>query len=135
MSSISPEDLAGILLKNEFVVLTGAGISISSGMKPFRVNGKSQYKSSLTATQFFTNGDSMQIFNHAATMIEEMQTAKPSKFHLFLRYFLKTGNLVRHYTMNVDCLENYVRTRTDRGKYVSLDEVTVRLHGDLLKAR
>ncbi|KAI8892479.1 hypothetical protein BC833DRAFT_545561, partial [Globomyces pollinis-pini] len=77
----------------------------------------------------------MKIFNHAAEMVHHSRMAKPSKFHLFLRHFLKSGNLIRHYTMNVDCLENYVRTRADNGMYRSLDQVTVRLHGEILKAR
>ncbi|KAJ2990812.1 hypothetical protein HDV02_004136, partial [Globomyces sp. JEL0801] len=42
--------------------------------------------------------------------------------------------LIRNYSMNIDCLENEVRTRGLDGFYTDLASHTVRLHGEILKA-
>ncbi|KAI8891552.1 DHS-like NAD/FAD-binding domain-containing protein, partial [Globomyces pollinis-pini] len=122
------------LKDHRFVMLTGAGISVSAGLQPFRVNNKSLNKASLSALEFKEHGNPMKVFNHVARMVDDAMKAKPSKFHLFLKYFIKRKQLIRNYSMNIDCLENEVRTRGLDGFYTDLASHTVRLHGEILKA-
>lgn len=46
--------------------------------------------------------------------------ARPTKFHMFMDQFAQRGCLLRHYTQNIDCVEQQLP---------SLDETTLRVHG------
>ncbi|KAI8893566.1 DHS-like NAD/FAD-binding domain-containing protein [Globomyces pollinis-pini] len=105
--------LAEWLKNDKLVLLTGAGISVSAGLQPFRVNNRSLNKGNLSALEFYSNGDPMRVFNHVAKMSKQ---------------------LIRNYSMNIDCLENEVRTRSLDGFYTDLSSLTIRLHGEVLKA-
>ncbi|KAI8891683.1 DHS-like NAD/FAD-binding domain-containing protein [Globomyces pollinis-pini] len=131
MSELTTKELADLISSSQFVVLTGAGISISAGLKPFRINNKSLNKDKLSSVELQESGNPMKLFNFVAQIAEEARNAKPSKFHFFLKHFALHKQLIRHYTMNVDCLENQVKTRID-GKYTSLKNFTIRLHGEIL---
>ncbi|KAJ2989412.1 hypothetical protein HDV02_005011 [Globomyces sp. JEL0801] len=133
MSAVSIKELSEILSYSQFVVLSGAGISVSAGLNPFRVQKRTLNKDKLTSLEFSQSGDPMKLFNFAAEMCETVKKAKPTKFHLLLKYFLLHKKLIRHYTMNVDCLENQVFTRID-GSYISLQKSTIRLHGEILSS-
>ena len=91
------------------IFLVGAGISISSGMPPFKGPGSvsEMWGSDVLNAQFtFGNPHYIREYNN---MIRELSRkcsqADPSAFHLLLSRLARQGNLVRLYSQNIDTLE------------------------------
>jgi NAD-dependent histone deacetylase SIR2 len=100
------------------VVVTGAGISVASGIPDFRSsnglfqglkattspgsNGKALFDSSV-----YSDGESTAKFHAMINQLYEMtQNSKPTPFHKLINTVSKESRLLRHYTQNIDCLES-----------------------------
>ncbi|KAF9168974.1 hypothetical protein BGX21_000769 [Mortierella sp. AD011] len=141
-----------VMLKaKKTIVVTGAGISCSSGIPDFRsADGlynlvKKQYpKTVLKGKDLFD----ANLFRDCATtavfytFISELHAqtlkAKPSPTHHFIKMLSERGKLLRCYTQNIDCLEEELGMETnlvcEKGK-VKKDVNVVQLHGSLRKLK
>ncbi|KAL7421818.1 NAD-dependent deacetylase hst3 [Cryptotrichosporon argae] len=132
------------------VVVSGAGISCSSGIPDFRsadglyalvkarypnafVTGKDLFSSGL-----FQNPETTSLFY---TFIAELslacQRAQPTRTHHFIARLESKGKLLRSYTQNVDGLERRLGLESGgRGKGLKKNGTrNVELHGDLGRVR
>ncbi|CDK27762.1 unnamed protein product [Kuraishia capsulata CBS 1993] len=99
------------------VVVSGAGISVGSGIPDFRsANGLFQGLSSqagpggsgkqLFDYNVFRSEESTQKFHKMIQRLFQMsREAEPSKFHRYIDKVSGSDRLVRLYTQNIDCLE------------------------------
>ncbi|KAF9199152.1 hypothetical protein BGZ49_010768 [Haplosporangium sp. Z 27] len=146
------EMVTDVMLKaKKTIVVTGAGISCSSGIPDFRsADGlynlvKKQYpKTVLKGKDLFD----ANLFRDCATtavfytFISELHAqtlkAKPSPTHHFIKMLSEKGKLLRCYTQNIDCLEEELGMDTslvcEKGK-VKKDVNVVQLHGSLRKLK
>ncbi|KAG0212668.1 hypothetical protein BGX28_005864 [Mortierella sp. GBA30] len=133
------------------LVVTGAGISCSSGIPDFRsADGlynlvKKQYPKTvlkgkdLFDANLFRDCTTTAVFY---TFISELHAqtlkAKPSPTHHFIKMLSEKGKLLRCYTQNIDCLEEELGMETslvcEKGK-VKKDVNVVQLHGSLRKLK
>ncbi|KAF9215443.1 hypothetical protein BGZ59_001383 [Podila verticillata] len=133
------------------IVVTGAGISCSSGIPDFRsADGlynlvKKQYPKTvlkgkdLFDANLFRDCTTTAVFY---TFISELHAqtlkAKPSPTHHFIKMLSEKGKLLRCYTQNIDCLEEELGMETslvcEKGK-VKKDVNVVQLHGSLRKLK
>ncbi|KAI1320484.1 hypothetical protein EDD11_000869 [Mortierella claussenii] len=141
-----------VMLKaRKTIVVTGAGISCSSGIPDFRsADGlynlvKKQYPKTvlkgkdLFDANLFRDCTTTAVFY---TFISELHAqtikAKPSPTHHFIKLLSEKGKLLRCYTQNIDCLEEELGMETslvcDKGK-VKKDVNVVQLHGSLRKLK
>ncbi|EIW70370.1 hypothetical protein TREMEDRAFT_16281, partial [Tremella mesenterica DSM 1558] len=160
LSSTSHEDFSGrralsdvslsVIKARRIVVVSGAGISCSSGIPDFRspqglyslvkakypdqvVSGKELFSSSL-----FLNPSTSSIFyTFIAELSLQCQAAQPTKTHHFIARLETKGKLLRSYTQNVDGLERRLGLESGgRGKGLKKKETkNVELHGDLGRVR
>ncbi|BEJ13029.1 hypothetical protein CspHIS471_0302030 [Cutaneotrichosporon sp. HIS471] len=132
------------------VVVSGAGISCSSGIPDFRSgNGlyslvKTRYPESfVTGKDLFSSGlfstpETTSIFY---TFIAELslacQAAEPTRTHHFIRRLEAKGKLLRSYTQNVDGFERRLGLESGgRGTGLKKNGTrNVELHGDLGRVR
>ncbi|KAF9582536.1 hypothetical protein BGW38_000087 [Lunasporangiospora selenospora] len=146
------QTVTDVMLKaKKTIVVTGAGISCSSGIPDFRsADGlynlvKKQYPKvvlkgkDLFDANLFRDCTSTAVFY---TFISELHAqtikAKPSPTHHFIKMLSERGKLLRCYTQNIDCLEEEVGMETnlvcENGK-VKKDVRVVQLHGSLRKLK
>ncbi|KAK4686726.1 hypothetical protein P7C73_g3393, partial [Tremellales sp. Uapishka_1] len=160
LSSHAPEDFSArrqlsdvslaIAKAKKIVVVSGAGISCSSGIPDFRsADGlyslvKARYPSSfvtgkdLFSSQLFLNPSTSAIFY---TFISELaaacREASPTRTHHFIDRLNQKGKLLRSYTQNVDGLERRMGIESGgRGNGLKKKSTrNVELHGDLGRVR
>ncbi|OBZ89146.1 NAD-dependent histone deacetylase HST3 [Choanephora cucurbitarum] len=112
------------------LVITGAGISCSSGIPDFRsANGlydlvKRKYPGTVLKGQdlfdahlFKDQRQTQCFYTLMAELKSVMSAATPTLTHTFIRALQERGQLMRCYTQNIDCLED------------SVELSVVRLHG------
>lgn len=128
-----------LIKSKKIVIVTGAGISVSSGIPDFRSSqglydlvkqtfpndvfkGKELFDASL-----FKCPQKQKLFYHFMSRIKQLtQKAEPSKTHEFIR-FLADNGLLRCYTQNIDDLDQRAGLKVG---YTLQDQV-VQMHGEL----
>ena len=126
------------------VIITGAGISVDSGIPDFRSSdGLFQGLASKT-TGSGKNLFDYNVFRHPESigkferMIEKLyhlsQQSKPSPFHLMIDELSKQGRLLRLYTQNIDCLDielPHLKTEIPLTFNKNSNPKAVQLHGNV----
>ncbi|OCF74552.1 hypothetical protein I204_04929 [Kwoniella mangroviensis CBS 8886] len=160
LSSTAPEDFTArrqlsdvstaIAKARRVVVVSGAGISCSSGIPDFRsADGlyslvKSRYPDSffsgkeLFSSGLFLNPQTTSIFyTFIAELSAECMKAQPTKTHHFIKKLEQKGKLLRSYTQNIDGLERRLGLESGgRGQGFKKRETrNIELHGDLGRVR
>lgn len=107
----------------KIVVVSGAGISVNAGSKPplsvsittkadvsylevpdfqtMRKSGQASFDRSVYASSIAM----AQLHNMLRDLWKLSTQAAPTVFHLFIDAIARDGRLLRHYTQNVDCIE------------------------------
>ncbi|KAJ2962539.1 hypothetical protein NQZ79_g2295 [Umbelopsis isabellina] len=130
-------DLAKYIAKSKrALVITGAGISCSSGIPDFRsTNGlydlvKAKHPNVVVkgrdlfdATLFKEESTTRVFYTFMAELKTLISSAVPTPTHSFIRQLQDNGQLLRCYTQNIDCLEELV------------DLPVVQLHGSMNKVK
>ncbi|KAG0237879.1 hypothetical protein BGW41_008305 [Actinomortierella wolfii] len=133
------------------IVITGAGISCSSGIPDFRsADGlynlvKAKYpktvlkgKDLFDANLFRDCATTAVFYTFISELYRHTLEAKPSPTHRFIKFLADKGKLLRCYTQNIDCLEERLDMNTDlvcdQGK-IQKDVKVVQLHGSLKKLK
>ncbi|KAK8864464.1 hypothetical protein IAR55_001713 [Kwoniella newhampshirensis] len=160
LSSTDPRDFsarrqladvsAAIAKSKKVVIVSGAGISCSSGIPDFRSEDglyslvKAKYPASfftgrdLFSAGTFSNPQTTSIFyTFIAELFLSCAAAQPTRTHHFIRKLEQKGKLLRSYTQNVDGLERRMGIESGgRGKGLKKkDTKNVELHGDLGRVR
>lgn len=133
--SLRSNDLKGLAeaLKESksVIVMTGAGISTNSGIPDFRsesfglYNRLQKYNLSNPTDVFslaYFKQDPRPFYDIAHSLYPTLLTAKPTVAHYFIKLLDQKGILLRHYTQNIDSLEDL--TGLDENK-------TVQAHGHI----
>ncbi|WVQ72472.1 hypothetical protein IAR50_002025 [Cryptococcus sp. DSM 104548] len=160
LASTGPADFSGrrhlsdvstaIAKAKKVIVISGAGISCSSGIPDFRSEGglynlvKNKYPDAFfTGKDLFSAGTFANPLTTAIfyTFIAELSLscnqAKPTRTHRFIETLHEKKKLMRSYTQNVDGLERRMGLESGgRGKGLKkLGTKNVELHGDLGRVR
>ncbi len=109
----------------KIVVVTGAGISVASGIPDFRSSGGmyERYGEGMFHSDILRSPETgAEFFNFVREMKRAAENAEPSLTHTFITELDKAGKLLRWYTQNIDGLEIKAGVSTER---------LVQLHGDL----
>ncbi|KAF8325816.1 DHS-like NAD/FAD-binding domain-containing protein [Cantharellus anzutake] len=137
------------------IVVTGAGISCSSGIPDFRSSDglynlvKSRYPNvvlrgrDLFSASLFREPESTRLFySFIAELKLCIDKAHPAPAHHFIKTLDTKGKLLRSYTQNIDGLEDRVNLPSSaystkgKGKLFNSKEVkNVQLHGDIHRVR
>ncbi|KAG0266420.1 hypothetical protein DFQ27_009796 [Actinomortierella ambigua] len=140
-----------MLKAKKTIVITGAGISCSSGIPDFRsADGlynlvKAKYpktvlkgKDLFDANLFRDCASTAVFYTFISELYRQTLEAKPSATHRFIKFLADKGKLLRCYTQNIDCLEERLDMNTDlvceQGK-IQKDVKVVQLHGSLKKLK
>lgn len=100
------------------IVMTGAGISTNAGIPDFRSESFGLYnrmqKYNLPhPTAVFTldyfRQDPRPFYDIAKELYPVMTGAKPTVAHYFIKLLDQKGILLRHYTQNIDCIEDLMQ--------------------------
>ena len=132
-STLPPSLLNEIHTLNKAIIVTGAGISVNSGIPDFRssnglykLKGKDMFDFSV-----LKNIDSASCFySFMADLKSNILQATPSKTHLFIKFLLDSDKLLRCYTQNIDSLEVLLGLDCDLN---NVDADVIQLHGDMDK--
>ena len=113
------------------IVMTGAGISTSAGIPDFRSPSSGLYSRlqkyrlphpTAVFTLDYFKQDPRPFYEIAFELYPTMASVKPTLAHYFIKLLDDKGRLLRHYTQNIDCLEDLA----------GLDEAkTVQAHGHI----
>ncbi|KAG0741111.1 hypothetical protein G6F62_001711 [Rhizopus arrhizus] len=127
---------ACIQMSKRVLVVTGAGISCSSGIPDFRSSDglynlvKQKHpnivlkgKDLFDATLFKDKKQTQCFYTFMAELKSVIDSAMPTPTHSFIHNLQESGQLMRCYTQNIDCLED------------SLKLSVVRLHGSMDKVK
>lgn len=82
-------------------------------------------RSSFDISVYNTSGDTECFHTMIRDIWKRSIQAEPTAFHIFMDRFAQHGRLLRHYTQNVDCIEQQLP---------ALDRTTVQLHGRIDQA-
>ncbi|EOB14777.1 NAD-dependent deacetylase hst4 [Nosema bombycis CQ1] len=123
--------------KKKVVIITGAGISVASGIPDFRSKSgifaeiKEKFKvngSDLFTYKFGINKETRRIYlKYICKLKKLVEECKPSYTHLFFKYFVERSKKLRVYTQNIDGLEIKGGLKYQEDSKTEL----VHLHGDL----
>ncbi|ORY01868.1 DHS-like NAD/FAD-binding domain-containing protein [Basidiobolus meristosporus CBS 931.73] len=126
------------------IVITGAGISVASGIPDFRsADGlfellKHKYPKAIMSGRdlfdatLFKDPVSTQLFFHFMGEFKDVVgKAKYTRTHRFLKELDQKGKLLRCYTQNIDCLEKQAGLETDFDVSNKLFTRAVQLHGSM----
>ncbi|TFK98950.1 DHS-like NAD/FAD-binding domain-containing protein [Pterulicium gracile] len=150
-------DLSLAVAKSKrIVVVTGAGISCSSGIPDFRSSDglynlvKAKYPNTflkgkdLFDASLFRDPDSTSLFyTFISSLKRSIDSASPTPTHKFIKTLDTKGKLLRSYTQNIDGLEadagllcSSSEEAKGKGKMKMKKDVrNVQLHGDLRRVR
>ena len=134
-SKLSTKDLEGIAeyLKNSknIIIMTGAGISTNAGIPDFRSESFGLYNrmqkynlphpTSVFTLDYFKQ-DARPFYDIAHELYPVMDVANPTVAHYFLKLLDQKGILLRHYTQNIDGLEDLTDLEVTR---------TIQAHGHI----
>jgi NAD-dependent histone deacetylase SIR2 len=125
------------LTKKRVVIITGAGISVSSGIPDFRskdgIFSKVRSKLKVKGTDLFSYRYSLEdstrpiYYKFISNLKNVCDNATPSYTHSFLSRFGGSCRKIRIYTQNIDGLEERCGLHPTRNKNTKL----VQLHGNL----
>lgn len=110
------ENLARYLVSaKNVIVMTGAGISTNAGIPDFRSPSfglydrlrpyKLPYPEAVFTLDYFRR-DPRAFYEIARELYPVVSSAKPTLSHYFIKLLDTKGKLLRHYTQNIDCLED-----------------------------
>lgn len=117
----NPSDIANLVIQsNRIVCLSGAGISVESGIPPFRVSSTTAEKSKSSVSiwgEFDPNLMTVQGFNSNPEIAKEwwkmkhyllpiIESAEPNSAHLFFSYLNSINKLHHIITQNIDSLHH-----------------------------
>ncbi|KAM7209800.1 DHS-like NAD/FAD-binding domain containing protein [Rhypophila decipiens] len=122
---------------SNIVTLAGAGISTNAGIPDFRSNNSAYSRGGrrLFHSSVLIDAESRHVFyENMVEMRQFAMNADPTKTHRFIRKLRDVGKLVRHYTQNMDCLEEKAGLSTDVRKGLESAECVL-LHGSLYHFR
>jgi NAD+-dependent protein deacetylase SIR2 len=140
---------AAIARAKRVVAITGAGISVSSGIPDFRSSDglynlvKAKYPDAVvkgqdlfSASLFRTAHTAAVFYSFAASLKRAADDARPSRTHTFMATLARKNKLLRSYTQNIDGLE----TRAGLGDAPQVGRRkpqphNVQLHGDIHRVR
>ncbi|OLL25822.1 NAD-dependent protein deacetylase hst4 [Neolecta irregularis DAH-3] len=124
------------------VVITGAGVSVASGIPDFRSStglfaslrqelkissGKDMFDASV-----YSSPESASQFHRMVSSLHSLcKSAQPTPFHTYLSELGESGRLLRLYTQNIDCLEDRLPGLSTNVPLTKAWPKTVRLHGGL----
>ncbi|CEG75512.1 Putative Yor025wp-like protein [Rhizopus microsporus] len=127
---------ACIQMSKRVLVITGAGISCNGGIPDFRSSDglyslvKKKHpdiilkgKDLFDATLFKSKEQTQCFYTFMAELKKTIDAAMPTPTHSFIHGLQESGQLMRCYTQNIDCLED------------SLKLSVVRLHGSMDKVK
>ncbi|KAK4206225.1 DHS-like NAD/FAD-binding domain-containing protein [Rhypophila decipiens] len=122
---------------SKIVTLAGAGISTNAGIPDFRSkNGTYSrgYRHLFRSSVLVDTESRHHFYENIAKMRQAAMDADPTKTHRFIRNLHDAGKLVRHYTQNIDCLEEKTGLSTDARTGLESVECVL-LHGSLHRFR
>ncbi|TFK69143.1 DHS-like NAD/FAD-binding domain-containing protein [Pluteus cervinus] len=129
------------------VVITGAGISCSSGIPDFRTAGgiftkKKRFgvkAQDVFSANVFQTTQGQQAFNQVMGELKEaIDQAQPTSAHQFVKQLYSKGTLLRSYSQNIDGLEELAgipEALTGNGRDINPDGKNVQLHGTIHKLK
>ncbi|KAI0547302.1 DHS-like NAD/FAD-binding domain-containing protein [Xylaria curta] len=105
-------ELAKVIARsNRVITITGAGISTSAGIPDWDFESLNLNRPGVKTRDLFQQtavshpSDGPALIKLCLELFEHAETSQPSLSHRFLMDLLKSGQLVRTYTQNIDCLE------------------------------
>lgn len=126
------------------VIITGAGVSVHSGIPDFRsseglfqglANKSTGSGKNLFDYNVFRSPESIEKFENMIEKLYHLSTqAQPSPFHHLINDISKQGRLLRSYTQNIDCLDTQLdNLQTMTPLTFSKTDIppTVQLHGSI----
>ena len=100
------------------IVMTGAGISTNAGIPDFRSESFGLYNrlqkynlphpTAVFTLDYFRH-DPRPFYDIAKELYPVLSSAKPTTAHYFIKLLDQKGVLLRHYTQNIDCLEDLMQ--------------------------
>ncbi|RNA07447.1 NAD-dependent deacetylase Sirt2 isoform X3 [Brachionus plicatilis] len=115
LNSVDMDGIVNFLAEtNEVIVMTGAGISTNANIPDFRsesfglYNRLQKYNLPHTTAVFtlkYFKENPAPFYDIAHEMYPVLQNAKPTITHYFIKLLDQKGKLLKHYTQNIDCLE------------------------------
>lgn len=100
------------------IVMTGAGISTNAGIPDFRSESFGLYNrlakynlphpTAVFTLDYFRH-DPRPFYDIAKELYPVLTGAKPTVAHYFIKLLDQKGLLLRHYTQNIDCLEDLMQ--------------------------
>ena len=129
--------------KNKFMVIAGAGISVSAGVPDFRSssglfktlkerhNLKGPGKELFHANVYMDNNSTLAFHDMVRNLAGIAHRAEPTAFHKLLASLASEGRLMRLYTQNIDCIDTRLKPLATKVPLDTPWPVTIQLHGGL----
>ncbi|KAI0965727.1 DHS-like NAD/FAD-binding domain-containing protein [Xylaria arbuscula] len=127
-------------MSQRIIVATGAGISTSAGVPDFRSHKRFvKTREIFYETALSHPSDGPVLVKLCTELFKAAKASLPTETHRFINELNAKGRLVRHYTQNIDCLEDKAGLSTDLrlgpGGYRVRGVECVPLHGSLRSLR